>query len=169
MKKTFAALLLALAVFTSNAFAEDKEVFVIGEAGFGPMIQVNSSCEPLAVYPKGNNCFFVIGPVKEGSVFKRAPFVNKKEVTFSYRSVIFIDSESLLQSDVALTVKPNERGVFLFYYNTDLYDPDSDFAKEMRETRAGRKRVRKMLKAAVKQYKGTKWESVLNAEMEAWK
>lgn len=174
MKRVWFVGFLLLTLLSSNLFAEDNEVFVLGLRQENVVYyQTNSKLDPMNVKGKKSGIFvhFIAGPVKNGSSFVCSRDYSLGSGLFDLKAVLFSHEEPVLQAERnRLEIKPNERGICLFYVdNKDVYSDTPENQKKMKSTGISKKAFQKLLKAAIKEYEGTEWEAPLTAELEEWK
>lgn len=161
MKKLLCGILLAIAGFV---YAQEGMTFVLCD-GLGTFVQVRPDHPQMSCESEN-----YIGPVESGSAFKEVrEFPKKTEKYFAFRSVIFEDSKSLLQSDYDFVVVPNERNIYYHFRGVNIEKYIEEYTlPDLKDSSLMRRIIKKPISKAIKEYANTEWEPYLKAELEVW-
>lgn len=168
MIKKVSICLIFLFVSLTNIFAkETNEILFLGYSSCSEcfLIQLNPKSENLTV-PIEKDGFFISADAKPGMKFQ---IVEKVERNFKYPiwKVFYSDGTITPLMDKKLEVPS---GLSIVYsYDENLIGVKGGYlVSDLKNNKDASKTMKKLIKKALKIYKGTKWEPLLQADLEVY-
>lgn len=168
MIKKISICLAFLFVSLANMFSkETNEILLLGYLNYEDcfLIQLNPAYDNLTIPIEKDGCFSSV-EVKPGMKFK---IVNKIDRNFKFPiwKVFYLDDTTTPLMGKKIEI-PSGLTVLYYYQGSFVGVKNGYLLSDLKNNKNASKQMKKLIKKALKIYKGTKWEPLLQADLEVY-